>query len=138
MSASDQARELLTRLYDSFGSGDPSAWTENVADDVVGIGSDPGEWWEGRDIVSRVGTEQVKQMSAAGIKLRPGAAQVFSAGDVVWAVDQPTIELPDGSTVPMRFTLVTTQHDGRPIIRHFHLSAGASNQEVLGEDLPTR
>lgn len=137
MSGKDDVRMLLERLYDSFGSGDPSVWTDTLGDDVVGIGTDPDEWWEGRDIIVKVGSAQVEQMSAAGMSVQPGTARVFDSGDVVWAVDQPTLHLRDGATVPMRFTLVATRHGGALQIRHFHMSTGTTNEESLGEELPT-
>jgi ketosteroid isomerase-like protein len=134
----DKTRDLLARLYESFGAGDASFWADNLADDVVGVGSDAEEWWEGRELITRVGAEQVAQMSAAGMTLRAGAPKFFSAGDVVWAVDAPTVVLADGTEVAMRFTLITSERDGRPAIRHFHLSTGAANDETLGEHLTTQ
>jgi ketosteroid isomerase-like protein len=138
MSAIDDTRELLARLYESFGSGDAAFWAENLADDAVGIGSDAEEWWEGRELIARIGAEQVAEMSAAGMSVRPGDVKIFSSGGVVWALDRPTVALSDGTEVAMRFTLITTEQNGHPAIQHFHLSAGASNEEVLGEQLTTQ
>ncbi|HEX3823450.1 MAG TPA: nuclear transport factor 2 family protein, partial [Mycobacteriales bacterium] len=103
-----------------------------------GIGSDAEEWWEGRDLIVKIGGEQVAEMSAAGIKVLAGDPKVFSSGDVVWALDRPTVKLSDGTEVSMRFTLITREQDGRSVIQHFHLSAGASNEDVLGEQLTTQ
>jgi hypothetical protein len=77
-------------------------------------------------------------MSAAGITIRAGSSQLFAAGDAVWAVGRPTVSLADGSAVEMRLTLVTTEQDGQPLIRHFHMSSGAPNEELLGEELTTQ
>lgn len=58
-------RELLGRLYDGFGSGDASVWTDNVADDVIGIGTDADESWEDRSLIAKVaagpGDEQCRR-----------------------------------------------------------------------------
>ena len=48
MAGSDEMRDLLNRLYDSIETNNPAAWTDAVAEDVFGVGSDPAEWWEGR------------------------------------------------------------------------------------------
>jgi hypothetical protein len=37
----------------------------------------------------------------------------------------------------MRFTLIASRGGERLEIRHFHLSAGVTNEEVLGEELTT-
>jgi hypothetical protein len=108
-----------------------------VADDAIGIGSDADEWWEGRELITRVGAEQVAQMGEAGMTVRGGDANFFTAGDLVWAVDAPTVVLGDGSEVAMRFSLITRERDGRPVIHHFHMSTGAANDDVLGEHLTT-
>lgn len=137
MAATDEVRELVLAFYESFNQGDASAWDHSLADDVVGIGSDPDEWWEGPTVVVKVGTSQVRQMHAAGISIATAGPKVFAEGDVAWAVDQPTVTLKDGTSVPMRFTLIASRAGGKLQIRHFHLSAGATNEDVLGEELPT-
>jgi hypothetical protein len=101
------------------------------------IDSDAAEWCEGRQTVAKLVAEQLTQMSAAGIKVRSGSVRLFSAGDAVWAIDRPTLELPDGSSVQMRLTMITSEQAGRPVIQHFHLSTGAPNEAVLGENLTT-
>jgi ketosteroid isomerase-like protein len=136
MSHVEEFRDLLRGLYDSFGSGDPSAWTDHLAPDVLGIGSDPGEWWEGRDVVSAIGAKQVKEMSDAGISVTGGDARIVEHGDVLWAADRPVLRLVDGSEVPMRFTVVAEHHEGTLRLTQFHLSVGAANEEVVGQDLP--
>jgi ketosteroid isomerase-like protein len=137
VTATERTRDLLSELYEAFGSGETSVWADNLADDVTLIGSDAAEWYEGRQTVAKLVAEQLTQMSAAGITVRSGSARLFSSGDVVWAIDRPTVELPDGTTVQMRLTLITSEQAGRLVIRHFHLSTGAPNEEVLGEDLTT-
>lgn len=138
MTATDETKALLRRVYESFNTGDPSVWTDSLSKDVVGIGSDPDEWWEGSDVVARVGEQQTKQMSEAGIRVAGGSAQIFSDGNVTWAVDNPVISLHDGTSTSARFTLVATRDEDELKIRHFHLSFGVANVEVIGEELPTR
>jgi hypothetical protein len=131
------ASGLLNDLYDSFSTGDAAVWTKGLADDVIGIGTDPDEFWEGAAAVAKVGAEQVQQMSAAGLKVQPGKARTFSDGDTSWVIDTPTLQLPDGGTLPMRMTLIASRQNGELRIRHFHLSAAVSNEDALGQELPT-
>jgi ketosteroid isomerase-like protein len=135
--ATEDVRALVTALYEAFNKGDPRAWTENLAEDVLGVGSDPDEWWEGSAVVARVGKAQVEQMHAAGVRFEGEEARVFIQGDVAWVVDRPTISLEDGTSSQMRLTIVLTQRGNELKIHHFHLSAGARNEDVIGEELPT-
>ena len=128
---------LLARLYDSFTTGDPSAWTDNLAQEAVGIGTDPEEWWDGRDVVTKVVTAQLEQMHSAGIRIERGSPLYFENGEVVWAVDQPTISTADGSSTPARLTIIASRKGDALEIEHFHVSVGARNVDVIGEDLPT-
>jgi ketosteroid isomerase-like protein len=137
MSGTDEMRDLLNRLYDSFGTGDAAAWTAAVTEDVLGVGSDPDEWWEGRDAFVSVVTLQVEQMAAANVQVSPGTPHIFEQGDVVWAVDRPTISSPDGTATQTRLTIVASRQAGELQIRHFHLSVGVPNEEHVGLELPT-
>jgi SnoaL-like protein len=137
MNAADEMRELLDRLYDSFGSGDPTVWTSHIADDVIGIGTDPDEWWDGRNEFMKVVSVQLQEMSNAGVRLTAGAPRIFQQGDVVWAVDRPVLHLGDGSDVPMRVTVVAVSDAGTLRIKHGHYSVGSTNEEVFREELTT-
>jgi len=137
MSITDRLRELLEGMYDGFGSGDASVWIDHLAEDAIGIGSDPDEYWRGREVLARVIAEQVKQMSGEGIKVRPGNPTFHAEGDTAWAVDRPSIELPTGDVLPVRLTVVVTSRDDALKIRHFHMSAGTTNEESIGMQLTT-
>lgn len=131
----DDIKTLLTTIYASFGSGDSSAWAGSLADDVMLIGTDEAEWWQGRDTVVPILEAQLSEMSAAGISFTGGEPVVGEAGDVVWAADRPTITLPDGSTSVLRATLVAVRQDGSLVIQQMHLSAPAPNEEVVQTEL---
>jgi hypothetical protein len=100
MTASDELRELLDRIYDSFNSGDASVRRDDVSEDVIGIGSDPDEWWEGRETVIRVAQAQVEAMSAAGVRVSGGEPFIAAEGGVVWAAVRPTFWRSATSTFP--------------------------------------
>jgi ketosteroid isomerase-like protein len=137
MATADEMRALLHRLYDSFASGDSSVWTDHLADDVIGIGSDPDEWWEGRSLFGPVVAAQVREMSEAGVQLRPGDPRIFEHGDVVWSVDRPVLHLGDGTEIPMRVTVIAVHEDGLLRIKHSHYSVGATNEDVFRQELTT-
>ena len=69
--------------------------------------------------------------------MEPGTPRVFEESGVLWAVDRPSVVLPDGTSLPLRSTVVANQSGGQLVIRHFHLSAGRSNEELLGQELTT-
>ena len=137
MAGSDEMRDLLNRLYDSIETNNPAAWTDAVAEDVFGVGSDPEEWWEGRDAFVTVLRAQIELMSAANVRFLLGTPRIFEQGDVVWAVDRPTISLPDGTSTSTRLTLIASRDAGQLKIPHFHLSVGVPNEEHVGQELPT-
>ena len=136
MSATDDMRELLDRMYDSFASGDPTVWTDNVADDVLGIGAD--EWWEGRSMIANVVTAQVEEMSSEGVWLTSGQPHIVACGDVVWSVDRPVLHLGNGTETPLRVTAIAVSAHGSLQLKHFHYSVGSGNAEVFQQELTTR
>ena len=137
MTGIDNMRELLDRMYDSFASGDPTVWTSNVADDIVGIGTEAAEWWDTRDVVARIAGAQVKELSSAGVRLEAGAPRIFEHGNVLWSVDQPVLHLGDGTATPLRVTAIAVSEAGVLRLTHFHYSVGAMNEEVFQQELTT-
>ncbi len=126
----------LSQLYAMFESGDPSTAPNFVSGekDILGIGTDPSEWWLG-EAVFRAMNVQVPEMHGAGMRFQQGNVQAFSEGSVGWIADQPTLKLPDGSVVPMRLTSVWHQEADTWKMVQFHMSIGAANEEALGEEL---
>jgi ketosteroid isomerase-like protein len=130
-------RALLDRFYDGFAAGDISEWTGALTDDAVGIGTDAAEFWTSSEEIVRIGTAQVRDMTASGVKVSRGDAKVFADGDAGWAVDRPTITVPGTGPLEARLTLVATDGAGDVRLRHFHLSVGEPNPELLGQELTT-
>ncbi|HEX9765302.1 MAG TPA: nuclear transport factor 2 family protein [Nitriliruptorales bacterium] len=139
MTIDDEMTRLVTDMYAAFASGDKSAWGGRMAQDheVVGIGSDPEEFWVGAAKLAEVTEAQVREMSAAGLAMAGGKLRVGSQGDVAWAVDEPAMTLPNGAAVPFRMTVIAVKEAGELRWTHFHLSAGVPNEEVLDLALPT-
>jgi hypothetical protein len=126
----------LTRMYDVFNTGDVSKVDVFLAQEegILGVGTDPREWWAGAALRQAFVT-QPPEMHAAGLRFEPGDLQGYSEGSVGWFADQPTLITPDGGEVPMRLTGVCHQEDGTWKMVQFHLSIGMMNEEALGEEL---
>jgi ketosteroid isomerase-like protein len=135
--AAGALRDLLPKLYDTFRTGDAAAWTEHLADDVLGFGTDPAEFWTGAGKVAEVVAAQARELHAGGMRMTPGDPRITAHGDTAWAVDRPALHLADGGEVPARLTLVATLDGGELRIRHFHFSVGVRNEDALGQELPT-
>jgi hypothetical protein len=138
MATTDDMRDLLNRMYGSFASGDPTVWTENVADDVVGVGTDADEWWEGRSLIAKVVGTQVQEMSSAGVRLTAGEPRIVECGNVVWSVDRPVLHLADGTATPLRVTAIAVTGASSLVLRHFHYSVGSGNAVVFQQELTTK
>lgn len=138
MEQNTQLKERISQMYESFATGDPSVVDTvlSAEKEVLGIGTDPGEWWVGDDI-RRAFKAQLQEMHAAGIRFRERNIQAFSEGSVGWASDQTALTLDDGAEVPMRLTTVWRQEAGDWRMVQFHLSIGVPNQDALGEELTT-
>lgn len=137
MATADDMRAFVDQLYDTFASGDPAVWTSRTADDVIGIGSDPGEWWEGRNAITSIVTAQVRETSEAGMRLVADDPRIYEHGEVVWSVDRPVLHLGDGAEIPMRVTLIAVVEEGTLRLKHFHYSVGAVNETVFRQELTT-
>jgi ketosteroid isomerase-like protein len=130
----EQTQQLLTDIYASFGSGDASTFEQHLSDDLVCIGTDEAEWFQGPDVLQILKT-QLAEMSAAGISVTAGVPVIKEVGDCVIVADRPMINLPDGSSQPVRATLVVSSSGGSLSIEHMHLSVGAPNEEVVQVEL---
>lgn len=137
MERNPELAAYLTRWYEQFNTGDISTVHDFISSeaDILGIGTDPREWWAGSDALLNAWNTQIPEMHAAGMQFLPGDIQAFSEGSVGWYADQLTIQLPDGTPVPARLTGVCHQEGGGWKMVQFHISFGAMNEEAIGEHL---
>ena len=133
---STELMELMVRWYASFSSGDIDVIEEILSHDpsLLTIGTDPDEWIMGFDAIAPIYRAQIG--AVGGVKIEPGHIMAFSAGDVGWVADRPLITLPDGTTIPMRTTLVFQREHGAWKLVQQHNSVGVSNEELVGKALP--
>jgi ketosteroid isomerase-like protein len=126
---------LLDEFYGAVEAGDASSFDNALAADVIMVGTDEAEWWEGRGEALRAMRAQFAEMSDAGVRFTGGNYQIVAQGDVVWAVDRPTVHLADGTATPLRMTAVATAEGDHLVVRHMHLSAAAPNEEIVKQEL---
>jgi ketosteroid isomerase-like protein len=126
---------LLDDFYGAVGAGDVSSLDNALAADVIMVGTDEAEWWQGRGEALRAMRAQFAEMSDAGVRFTGGHYQIVAHGDVVWAVDRPTVHLADGTATPLRMTAVATNEGDHLVVQHMHLSAAAPNAEIVKQEL---
>lgn len=126
----------MKKMYEMFEAGSPAAADSLVSSvgGVLGIGTDPEEWWTDGAVVAAFRT-QVPEMHSAGMRLRSGEVAAYSEGSVGWVADRPVLHLPDGSAVPMRLTAVWHRDGDAWKMVQFHLSVGVPNQDAIGTEL---
>jgi ketosteroid isomerase-like protein len=135
---SGQIESLVHDLYDAMKRGDAPGIAGLVANDasVLMIGTDPDEWWSGRDRISAVFRDQVEAMGGS-IELVGGEPEGYAAGDVGWFADRPSFKLPDATEVPTRLTGAAIREAGVWKFVQTHISIGVANEEAIGQALPT-
>ena len=123
-------QKTVDDLVSALNSGDVATVDKLVAstDNVLGIGSDPDEWWAGRERLLSVLEAQMREMAGARWEL---GEVTGSAG---WAAAPTDVVLPDGTRVAGRLT-VAVSPDG--MVEHFHFSVGTANEEAIGQELTT-
>lgn len=132
MEHSPELRDLVLRLYEALASGDASFIDSHfsVAEGARGVGTDPGEWWQGPALAD-AWKEQLKAMGGR-MPLVAGEPEAYVEGTVGWAADQPTLQLPGGA-VPTRLTLVFHREEGDWKLIQAHGSLGVPNEEPPGQ-----
>lgn len=135
MEPSPELRDLTTGFLRAMTTGDAAYAARALSQQpgVLGIGTDPAEWWADYPTLDRVLKAQVQEM--AGIRFEPTNPQAYQEGSVGWAADQPSIHLPDGTSFPMRVSVVFHREGAEWKIVQFHASVGARNEEVVGKPL---
>ena len=116
---SSEARAAVERFYDRLSAGDVDGTAATIADDpdafVIGtqrIGGGREEW-----------LGSVRENAAMGVVFESGNVRAWAEGGMGWAVDEPTIVLPNGVRLPTRMTAVLRREpDGSYRILHQHYS----------------
>jgi hypothetical protein len=138
MQRSPQAEKALGDFAAAVGAGDLAVLDRVLSTRSIRlIGTDPGEFW-GPDPgeVRRLCAAQFEEMGGA-FSVALGDPEGYRSGPVAWVADQPTLGLPDGSSMTFRVTGVLHEEDGGLRFVQLHLSMGVGNADAIGLDLST-
>lgn len=107
MDLSTEVKQLTTGFYAAASHGDFELLNKLVSrrTGVLWIGTDPDEWWQSPEAIFDAWRMQTAELGAP-FRITDGNPTVHQHGDVAWVSDRPTIQLPDGTRLPFRFTAV--------------------------------
>ena len=137
MEQSPELKELYLRSCEAQSNGDYSFFERYFSqkDGVLAIGTDPMEWWAGYATITRVFKAQLGE--TGGFQIIADTPQAYCDGSIGWVADQPTLKLQDGTEMPFRLTAVFQKEQNAWKIVQWHVSIGVSNEDLIGEALPT-
>jgi ketosteroid isomerase-like protein len=129
---SAEIRQLMDRVYQALSTDDFERLDRLISHKagLLWIGTDPNEWWEGPEAVLEAWRTQTAEMGGP-VPIAGGDAKAYQYGDVAWVSDRPTFRLPDGRTLPFRFTAVWLQEPEGWRIVQAHASFGIANEAAL-------
>ena len=119
MRESNEVSETLAQFYARLSAGDVSGTAAMIADDPEAFVIGTQRIGDGRE--SWLGS--VRENAEMGVVFESGAIRAWADGDMGWAVDEPTIVLPNGVRLTTRMTAVLRREPGgdSPIL-HQHYS----------------
>ena len=135
MRRSTEVRDALLRFYEAFSAANLERFAQIIAqkenEGVLVIGTDPGDWLEGREqwIAAR---EALVAGMWEGLRLEAGEQpHGYEEGSMGWVADRPNIVMADGTAISARLTGVVRQEGGEWRFVHVHLSVGVPDEEVV-------
>jgi SnoaL-like domain len=136
MEQSEEVRSALSSLVETFGTPRmAAAFADAISTEpgTLGVGTDPGEWWDDADSLLRALRQQSAELQGAAATLSHSEGWV--EGDVGWGAVKADIAFPGAPTVPMRITATLARRPGGWKIVQFHASIGAANEDIVGKQL---
>jgi ketosteroid isomerase-like protein len=130
-----ELRTVMAGFYKALSSGDAATIDGLICDHagVLGIGTDPDEWWDGHGTLLDKMKTQMNEMG--GVKIVGSDPRAYSEGTVGWVADRPRFKLDDGTESPFRLTAIFhKEKDGWKVVQ-FHTSVGVPNEELIGKEL---
>ena len=131
-------RTLIERYAEAVSTGDLDTVATLIddGDDVLVIGTDPEEWWKGRDTVLGVYRAQQAEMGdTVGISTLE-LDTAMEIGDAGWFAGRIRLQVPTGE-LGLRVSGTVRRRGEDWKILHLHVSVGAENWATTGLDLPT-
>lgn len=128
MKRSNEVRDAVLSFFEELERGDLSRLTRD--EDLLVIGTDPEEYWKG-EVAVKTWSQQMEALGG-GFSFTAGDVEAWQEGPIAWAVDRPRMNLPDGSSLSVRMSLVLNRQGADWKVVHAHGSIGVANQEVGG------
>jgi hypothetical protein len=134
MESSPELRALTLRFYQALTAGDLPFLEQFISPQpgVLNIGSDPTEWWSGRESFIEAAKAQFQAMGSM-VRVTGVDPQAYSEGPIGWVADRVTFELPDGTKIPFRLTAVFHTENGTWRLVQSHLSVGQRNEDLMSD-----
>lgn len=132
MQRSHELLDAYTHMFQDIQEGRITSANDFLSgsDEVSAIGTDPTEWWIGRENVAPILEAQFAGFRQLGATFNTSNAEAWTDGDLGFVVDQPTVTLKDGRSVQMRATTILHKEGGRWKMMHPHFSIGVPNEQV--------
>jgi ketosteroid isomerase-like protein len=133
MRASPELHKIIAAWFASWGQAfnGSSTWADRHIShrtELHTIGTDPSEWFEGEKAFEHM-KQEMKEMG--DIKFSPGEIKAYEEGPVGWGIARPTLALPNGKQVSIRWSAVFHQEDGDWKLVQLHTSVGIINEQLL-------
>jgi ketosteroid isomerase-like protein len=134
MERNEDVEAAVDSMLDAMKRGDAGAADALMAGDVsVVIGTDDGEWWDGRDRSTAAIRAQLE--ATGGFALTVDQLRGYGGDGFGWFEVRGSMAAADGS-VPIRMTgALRSEPDGWKFVQ-FHASVGIPNAELGLGDLP--
>ena len=134
-SVAEATRQVLAAIQNDDAEAIRAAFAESNA--VVAIGSDPTENFHGYAQTTDVFATHANALS--GVTIEAGAIEAYEHGGTGWSSSQPVFRFADGTSLPLRLTVVFTSAGDSWKIVQWHSSLGVGNDDVSGFDaLPSQ
>jgi ketosteroid isomerase-like protein len=130
--------DLAQAFAESIRQRDLAALTALIADDehLLFIGTDPEEWWTGRDTLIAVYEQQLAAMEPGGPGLTEFDVTAYEQGDSGWFAGRTSL-VSEGERVPVRISGAARRRGGQWKIVHLHVSIGLPNEQIAGQLVPS-
>ncbi len=136
MEKSEELGRFLATVIETFGTaGMETAFTDAIAVEpgVLMIGTDPAEWWDDPDVLLRIVQMQSRELQGAAAAV--AHSEGWMQGEVGWGAVRADVCFPDGSAAAVRMTATLVRRLDSWKIVQCHLSVGAANEDVVGQEL---
>lgn len=135
MEPSTELNNLYLRLLDAYNTADVDLLSSLISkENLLFIGSDPSEWWNGHDTFISEMQVQMKAFHEYGFKCSPTDPQAFVEGQIGWLSDRTKWEMPDGSVMETRITAVARLEEGAWKFVQQHCSVAVRNEEIGAQE----